>query len=185
MCGQSKFFASVSAGLIAVIIAGCASNGVYQPNGVVNTQRNEKAFVQETGIEPKEIVAVADKMARGIMSVPEIAKAAKVSRVVLLPMKNETQFPFNKDIFLAEVMMRLNERAGGKVRFHSGAADGNGQQLQGADYLLSGKLVGESTTTSAGTTDYLLYSFELINPNTSEIIWNGSHRLKKHRQQNN
>ena len=60
---------------------------------------------------------VADKMAQGLMAVPEIAHAPKVPRIVLLPVKNDTRFPFNKDIFLDEIMALLNERGAGKVRF--------------------------------------------------------------------
>jgi penicillin-binding protein activator len=158
--------------------------------------------VQGTGIESQDIVVVADKMARGLMTVPEIANASTPPRIVMLPVINDTRFPFNKDIFLDEIMALLNERAAGKVRFLArdrisdlekerdlkrtgqvtSSGDPNIQQFKGADLILTGKLVGETTRTSAGTSDYVLYSFELINPNTSEIIWNGSHRIKKQGQ---
>ena len=204
MCARSKFFTSLSIGLTAVALVGCASSGIDRPNGtgVVEMRPDEKGFVQGTGIESQDIVAVTDKMARGIMAVPEIANAQKVPRIVLLPVKNDTRFPFNKDIFLDEIMTRLNEQAAGKVRFLArdrigelererdlkrtgqvtSNTDPNIQQFKGADYMLTGKLVGQTTKTSAGTSDYVLYSFELIDPNTSEIIWNGSHRIKKQGQ---
>lgn len=186
------------------MIAGCASSGVDNPGGhrVVEMRPDEKGFVQGTGVESQDIVAVADKMARGIMGVPEIANAKTVPRIVLLPVKNDTRFPFNKDIFLDEIMSMLNERASGKVRFLArdriselekerdlkrtgqvtSTTDPNIQQFKGADYMLTGKLIGQTTRTSEGTSDYVLYSFELIDPNTSEVIWNGSHRIKKQGQ---
>jgi PBP1b-binding outer membrane lipoprotein LpoB len=204
MCARSTILSSLSLGLTAVVIAGCASRGIDRPNGtgVVEMRPDEKGFVQGTGIESQDIVTVADKMARGIMGVPEIANATKVPRIVLLPVKNDTRFPFNKDIFLDEIMALLNERSAGKVRFLArdriselekerdlkrtgqvtSTSDPNIQQFKGADYMLTGKLVGQTTKTSAGTSDYVLYSFELINPETSEIIWNGSHRIKKQGQ---
>jgi PBP1b-binding outer membrane lipoprotein LpoB len=191
MCARTKFFASLSVGLTAVIIVGCASSGVDRRNGegVVEMRRDERGFVHGTGIESQDIVAVTDKMARGIMAVPEIANAQKVPRIVLLPLKNDIRFPFNKDIFLDEIMARLNEQAAGKVRFHlqrtgqmTSDTDPNIQSIKGADFLLTGKVAGQTTKTSAGTRDYVLYSFELINPNTSEVIWNGSHRIKKQGQ---
>lgn len=200
----SKVLISLSVCLTAAIIAGCASQGVHNPNGtgVVEMRPDEKGFVQGTGIESQDIMTVADKMARGILGVPEIANAQKVPRIVLLPVKNDTRFPFNKDIFLDEIMSLLNERAAGKVRFLArdriselekerdlkrtgqvtSDTDPNIQQFKGANYMLTGKLVGETTRTSAGVSDYVLYSFELIDPNTSEIIWNGSHRIKKQGQ---
>jgi hypothetical protein len=59
------------------------------------------------------------------------------------------------------------------------STDPNLNQFKGADFFLTGKLVGQTTKTAAGTSDYILYTFELIDPNTSEIIWRGSERIKK------
>ena len=183
------------------LMTGCASSGVKNPSGVPVTQMtaDEQGFVTGTGIESQDIVTVADKMARGILGVPEIANAKSPPRVVLLPVKNETRFPINKDIFLDEIQALLNEKALGKVRFlarermveleqeralkQSGhvtsSTDPTLTQFKGADFMLTGKLVGQSTKTAAGTSDDVLYSFTLIDPNTSEVIWQGSHRIKK------
>ena len=185
----------------AALFSGCASYGVRNPSGVGVTEMkaDERGFVAGTGIESQDIVTVADKMARGILSVPEIANAKGIPRVVLLPVKNESRFPINKDIFLEEIMALLNEKATGKVRFlarermtelekerdlkQSGlvtsSTDPHVNQFKGADFMLTGKLLGQTTRTSAGTSDYVLYSFTLIDPNTSDIIWQGSHRIKK------
>ena len=160
---------------------------------------DERGFVAGTGIESQDIVTVADKMARAITSVPEIANAKSVPRVVLLPVKNETRFPINKDIFNQEIMSLLNERSNGKVRFLArermselererelkvsgqltSSTDPTVNQFKGADFMLTGKLMGVTTRTSSGTSDYVLYTFELIDPNTSDIIWQGRHNIKK------
>jgi PBP1b-binding outer membrane lipoprotein LpoB len=192
---------SALAATLAVVAAGCASSGVKNPSGVPVTEMraDERGFVGGTGVESQDIVTVADKMARGILGVPEIANAKGIPRIVLRPVLNETRFAFNKDIFLDEIKSLLNERAAGKVRFlardrmadlekerdlkRSGqvtsSTDPNVQQFKGADFFLTGKLVGQTTRTSAGTSDYVLYMFELIDPNTSDVIWSGSHRIKK------
>jgi penicillin-binding protein activator len=189
------------AALVGAVLAGCASAGVKNPSGVPVTQMkaDERGFVAGTGIESQDIVTVADQMARGILSVPEVARAQGIPRVVLLPVINDTRFPINKEIFLREIMALLNERAAGKVRFlardrmqelererelkKSGQVtsntDPNVVQFRGADLMLTGKLTGQTTRTSAGISDYVLYTFELIDPNTSDIIWQGSHRIKK------
>jgi PBP1b-binding outer membrane lipoprotein LpoB len=52
-------------------------------------------------------------------------------------------------------------------------------KFKGADFMLTGKLMGQTTKTTAGTSDYVLYTFELIDPNTSDIIWQGRHNIKK------
>jgi penicillin-binding protein activator len=197
----SLYVLPMCAALVGGLLAGCASTGVRNPSGVQVTQMkaDERGFVAGTGIESQDIVTVADQMARGILTVPEVAASQGVPRVVLLPVINDTRFPINKEIFLREIMALLNERAAGKVRFLArdrmqelererelkrtgqvtSSTDPNLVQFRGADLMLTGKLTGQTTRTSAGISDYVLYTFELIDPNTSDIIWQGSHRIKK------
>jgi len=185
----------------AAIVSGCASYGVRNPSGVGVTEMraDERGFVAGTGIESQDIVTVADKMAREILATPEIANAKGVPRIVLLPVKNETRFPINKDIFLERIMALLNEKSTGKVRFlardrmaelekerelkQSGLVTSNTDphvnQVKGADFILTGKLMGTTTRRSQGTSDYVLCSFTLIDPNTSDIICQKSHEIKK------
>jgi penicillin-binding protein activator len=191
----------LSLALVVGLLTGCASSGVKNPSGVPVTEMraDEKGFVGGTGIESQDVVAVADKMARGIMGLPQINSARGVPRIVLLPVKNETRFAINKEIFLKEIRTLLNERAAGKVMFlardrmaelererdlkQSGqvtsSTDVSVNQFKGADYMLTGELTGLTTRMSAGTSDYILYSFQLLDPNTSDIIWESSHRIKK------
>src|SRR5688572_23781674 len=200
---MKKYVCILSLAAAAAIVSGCASSsGVKNPSGadVTEMKADERGFVAGTGIESQDIVTVADKMARGIVTVPEIVNFQTTPRVVLLPVKNDTRFPINKDIFLEEIMSLLNERSNGKVRFlardrmtdlererelkRSGqlttTTDVSGpSQFKGADFMLTGKLMGQTTKTSAGTSDYVLYTFELIDPNTSDVIWQGRHNIKK------
>src|SRR5271156_2707628 len=102
-----------------VFIAGCASQGVQNPNGVPVTELrpDERGFVSGTGVESQDLVAVTDKMARSILGIPQIANAHGTPRIVLDPVKNETRFPINKDIFLTRIRVELNSKAAGKVLF--------------------------------------------------------------------
>jgi len=52
-------------------------------------------------------------------------------------------------------------------------------EFKGADFFLTGKLSGLSTRTSAGTSDYILYTFQLIDARSSDIIWEDSAEIKK------
>lgn len=199
---MKKCFCVLGLAAVALIVSGCASSGVKNPSGVPVTEMrpDERGFVAGTGIESQDIVTVADKMAHAIVAVPEVANYKTTPRIVLLPVRNDTRFPINKDIFLEEIMSLLNERSNGKVRFlardrmtdlererelkRSGqlttTTDVSGpSQFKGADFMLTGKLMGQTTKTSAGTSDYVLYTFELIDPNTSDIIWQGRHNIKK------
>lgn len=192
---------TLSAGGLAVIITGCASTGVKNPSGVPVTRMNadEQGFVAGTGIESQDLVAVTDKMARSILSIPQIANAATPPIVVLDPVDNQTRFPINKDMFLTRIRTELNRKTLGKVQFlardrmaalerernlkREGAltssSDPRVQEFKGAEYLLTGSLQGLSTRTRAGTSDYILYAFQLIDTRTSVIVWEDAAEVKK------
>jgi PBP1b-binding outer membrane lipoprotein LpoB len=185
----------------AGLVAGCASSGVKNPSGVQVTQMkpDEQGFVAGTGIESQDLVAVTDKMARSILGIPQITNAQGTPRVVLDPVINDTRFPINKDIFLTRIRVQLNSKAAGKVIFlardrmaaleherqlkQSGqvtaSSDPNIVEFKGADFFLTGKLEGMTTQSGAGTSDYILYSFQLIDARTSDIVWEDSAEIKK------
>ena len=192
------------AGVLAstALLAGCAtSRGVQNPAGVPVTEMrpDERGFVAGTGVESQDLVAVTDKMARSILSIPQIARAPVQPSIVLEPVVNNTRFPINKDIFLTRLRSQLNSKAMGQVSFldremiktlererelkRSGqvtaSADPNLVEFGGADFFLTGKLDGMTTRTSAGTSDYVLYSFRLTDARTSRIVWEDVAEIKK------
>jgi len=196
-----KYRSPIAALALAGIVSGCASSGVKNPSGVPVTEMrpDERGFVAGTGIESQDIVAVTDKMAHSILSTPQIANARGVPHIVLDPVNNNTRFPINKDIFLGRIRAELNKKSQGKVIFlardrmaalererqmkQSGqvtaSADPNVVEFKGADFFLTGTLAGSTTRTSTGTSDYILYSFQLVDARTSEIVWEDSAEVKK------
>ncbi|MGV3756190.1 MAG: penicillin-binding protein activator LpoB [Verrucomicrobiota bacterium] len=198
-----KLYVNYTLSLVAVaaLTAGCATSGVQNPRGVPVTEMkaDERGFVAGTGVESQDLVAVTDKMARSIIAIPEIANAQGTPRVVLNPVVNETRFPINKDIFLTRIRAQLNSKATGKVRFlareqmaalererdlkQSGqvtaSSDPNVVEFKGADFFLTGKLQNMTTRTSKGVSDYVLYSFQLIDARTSDIVWEDMAEIKK------
>jgi hypothetical protein len=160
---------------------------------------DEQGFVAGTGVESQDLVNVADKMARSIVGIPQIANAPTPPTIVLQPVDNQTRFPINKDIFLTRIRAELNSQARGKVMFlarnqmealekernlkREGAvtasSDPGQQEFKGADYLLTGTLQGLSTRTAAGTSDYILYDFHLIDARSSVIVWEDHAEIKK------
>jgi hypothetical protein len=183
------------------LLAGCASSGVNQPAGVPATEirPDEKGTVAGTGIESQDLVNVTDRMARSILGIPQIVKAPTPPSIVLEPVVNNTRFPINKDIFLTRIRTQLNAKAMGQVSFldremmatlererelkRSGqvtsGSDPRTNEFGGADYFLTGKLDGMTTRTTAGTSDYVLYSFRLTDARTSRIVWEDSAEVKK------
>jgi penicillin-binding protein activator len=194
---SSSLLIAATAGLLT----GCASSGVKNPSGVPVTEMraDERGFVAGTGIESQDLVAVANQMARSILTIPQIAAAQGTPRIVLLPVNNETRFPINKDIFLTRIRAQLNSQARGRVSFlareqlaalereremkQSGQVtstrDPNINEFRGADFFLTGKLSSLTTRTSRGTSDYVLYTFQLIDAATSDIIWEDMAEIKK------
>jgi PBP1b-binding outer membrane lipoprotein LpoB len=194
---------SVFIGLVATtgLLAGCATSGVQNPRGVSVTEMkpDERGFVAGTGVESQDLVAVTDKMARGILAVPQITRAQGQPRIVLDPVVNETRFAINKDMFLTRIRAMLNSKASGRVIFlardrmatlerekqlkQSGQvtsnSDPNVVEFKGADFFLTGKLSSLTTRTSKGTSDYVMYTFQLIDARTSDIIWEDFSEMKK------
>jgi hypothetical protein len=197
----SKYRIALPALAVAGLISGCASSGVKNPSGtpVTEMRADERGFVAGTGIESQDLVMVTDKMARSILAIPQIANAQGVPHIVLEPVVNESRFPINKDIFLTRIEGQLSMKAMGKVVFlarsrmaalererelkRSGqvtaSADPNPVEFKGADFFLTGKLQSLTARTGAGTSDYVLYSFELIDARTSEIVWMDQAEIKK------
>ena len=195
-------FLPVGAALAVSLFSGCeTTSGVQNPSGVPVTEMrpDERGFVAGTGIESTDLVSVTDKMARSILGIPQIARAQVPPSIVLDPVVNNTRFPINKDLFLTRIRSQLNSKATGQVSFldremmktlererelkRSGqvtaSADPNVVEFGGADYFLTGKLDGLTTRTSAGTSDYVLYSFRLTDARTSRIVWEDVAEVKK------
>ena len=186
---------------LALLAGGCASSGVKNPSGaqVTEMRPDERGFVAGTGVESQDLVTVADKMARGILGLEQISTAKTPPYIALEPVLNETRFPINKDIFLTRIQTQLISKSGGKVLFlarermdalikerdakragqFNTTADPNVQEFKGADYFLTGKLQSLTTKTKDGTSDYVNYTFELIDARTSVIVWADQHDIKK------
>lgn len=196
----SKLSLAFGALTSVALLSGCAT-GVQNPRGVPVTEMkaDERGFVAGTGVESQDLVAVTDKMARSILGIPQITRAQGQPRILLDPVVNETRFPINKDMFLTRIRVMLNSKASGKVVFlardrmaalekerdlkQSGAvtsgSDPNVVQFKGGDFLLTGKLSSLTTRTSKGVSDYILYTFQLVDVNTSDIVWEDFAEIKK------
>jgi hypothetical protein len=178
-----------------LLATGCGSPG----KEVREMGADERGFVAGTGIESQDLVAVTDKMARSILQLPAIQHSTTPPVVLLEPVINNTRFPVNKELFLTRIRAQLVSKAAGKVQFvardrlsaleqeralkQSGqvtsSSDVRTTEYKGGDYFLTGKLDGLSTRTSKGTSDYILYTFQLIDGRTSAILWEDFAEIKK------
>lgn len=185
-------------------LAGCSTYGVRNPggSGVKVLQADESGTVAGTGIESQDLVAVTDKMVRSILGLDRIKASATPPNVVLLPIENETRFAFNKDLFNTRIRAQLNQKAAGKLNFlarerlqalekerelkQQGALTpgtlGGPTAFGGADYFLTGKLSSLTTKSTKGVSDYVLYTFQLIDARSNSILWEDFAEIKKQGQ---
>lgn len=142
-------------------------------------------------------------MARGILDTPQISRAINRPTIIINPVLNLTHYPVNKDLFVERIRILLSSRAREKVVFLArdamdmlqrerdlkragqvnSSANPNVQEFKGADFMLTGQLSGMSTATSSGKSEFIMYSFKLIDTRTSEIVWEDLADIKKEGQE--
>ena len=196
-----KHIIALTVGIAILGVSGCGTSNVNSPHGggVTEMRPGERGFVRGLGIESQDLVTISEKMARGILGADPIANAEGKPVIVLEPISNDTRFPIDKDIFLTLIRDKLLEHAASKITFvareHmdklekerdlkiSGQVTGGekitGNNFRGADFILTGTFKGISSRGNTGASDYVLYSFQLIDPDSSEIVWGGNHQIKK------
>lgn len=184
-------------GLTGIVLAGCAAPPKHA-RGVAPrvVDPNAQSLGAGTGIESQDLIQVTDYMARTILETPEIVNADKPPIIGLLPVENDTRFPIQKDIFNARIKALLNEHCSTKVRFvdrtrmeainkerqmkDEGIVTSSGEkQLAGVDYFLTGKLMGMGQVGSTGQSDYVMYTFRLIDAESTIEVWERMREIKK------
>ena len=195
-----KHIITLFVGITLSTVTGCSTNvnSTHGPS-VTELRPGERGFVAGLGIESQDLVTISEKMARGILGADPISNAEGKPVVVLEPINNDTRFPIDKDIFLTRIRVALSKNAAGKISFvareHmdklekerdlkiSGQVTGGekitGNKFKGADFILTGAFKAISSRGAAGASDYVLYTFQLIDPNTSDIVWEDFHEIKK------
>ncbi len=192
-----KYFVWVGLFVVAVVLAtGCAT--VSHPAGIA-PQRIDPSTTglgEGTGIGSQDLQEVSDKMARSILDTPEIQNAETPPVIALLPVRNDTRFAINKQLFTMRIKALLATQCGRKVRFvardrmediererdlkQSGQVTSSKEApLYGVDYFLTGELTGLSQASATGQSDYVLYTFRLIDAETSLEAWENFHEIKK------
>ncbi len=179
--------------VLTLALSSCASAPVSHSNVILPDNDDN---LGGTGIESTDILTVSRKMALSILEVPEIMRASGTPRIALLPVKNNTRFIINKDIFTQKIRIELNKNVSGKVRFLARdrmedilkerqakrddlvTASKEGDLL-GVDFYLTGELTGLSKAVNSSRSDYTLMSFQLIDAETSDIIWEDSYEIKR------
>ncbi len=185
---------------VIAFISGCVSSDSENSKTAQAPQYvdpSAQGSVTGMGIESQDLLITTDKMVRKLLETPEIQSQKGNPPIIgLLPIENRTRFAIDKEIFATRMKALLNEKANGQLRFvardriealkkekelkeKGEVTSSKKQKLSGVDYFLTGELSSLSTATQAGKSDYMLFTFRLIDAETSQEIWEGFHELKK------
>lgn len=110
--------ATISAVLVGALIgSGCATPDVHEPSRTAILHPDEEDNLGGTFLESSDIRTIAQQMSSAILSTPELAGSTDVARIALAPVRNNTRFLVDQDIFLARLRIELNRVSRGRVRF--------------------------------------------------------------------
>lgn len=153
--------------------------------------------VEGTGLEARDVRAVADKMARELLGSPAIQGfEGGPPRVALLQVKNRSRFLIDQDILTTLITDKLVSNAGGSVAMldralveeiqaerdakRSGNVDAQGfKAMAGADFFLTGEVRGLSASTDVAQSDYVVIRFKLTDAESGIVSWSSSYEMKK------
>jgi hypothetical protein len=155
---------------------------------------------EDPGVETgsKDLRAVADKMVRSLVGLPELDGRAAPPRVAILRVDNRTKELLDTRLFTTKMRTQLVMHARGRIRFVdrsdiASAAIGAERdakragevsaaavkQLAGVDYFLTGELASIDRTRGDRRSNYTRYAFRLVDAESSDIVWEDEYEVKK------
>jgi PBP1b-binding outer membrane lipoprotein LpoB len=179
---------TLSVALIA--LAGCKSGGTKRVDPDVDDK------LGGTGLDSADARTIGDWMARSLLE-HTAGSVPKGSTVALLEVRNNTRFFIDTEILAQKIQTQLIKGAPGRYEFlarnriaevleerkgkRSGLFEDAGElgKLLGAEYLLGGEIHAISKASRSDRSDYVETFFQLIDAETSRVVWQDSHEFKK------
>ena len=180
--------------LMALILASCKYSTLPKNTQVLEASQDDN--LGGTGTDSADVRAMAERMAREIAGI-NWPKEGVVPRVALLPLDNQTRFRIDPKLLQNKLVKDLINFSRGHVAYlardseqavmaerskkRAGLYDqGNATvAMAGADYLLKGEMRSLSKASKQGVSDYVVYSFQLIDAESGVILWMGDYETKK------
>jgi len=196
-------FSPTAGGLLlagALVLQACAPRLDNTPGiPVREVDPTQPGIVSGTGPESQDVVVIGDQMMRSLLGCPVVSNAPKAPTVCLLDFTNNSRFAINTNLFLRNLRSELNSKAGGRVVFlaredlgavlaerrakRTGEASFDPatqhEAVAGADYFLTGTFDTLSKASGAGRSDYMLYTFRLVDSESSAIVWEDKFEVKR------
>lgn len=159
----------VAAFFLVMGLGSCASVTKQSKKNMILDASQESA-VEGTGTSSADIRSMAERMAFEIKGIVW-PKNMDTIRIALVGVDNQTRFALNPHIIQDRLLTDLVELSAGTALKFS-------ENPQGADYRLTTRITALSKGSSAGVSDYLLYSFKLLDK-TDTVIWAKAYETKK------
>lgn len=176
--------------------AGCSRKDSFEIRDVDPGQAGQ---VRSLGPESQDVVRLSDLMTRSLLQTPQIREAETPPTLVMLPMTNNSRFAFNQEVFTSRLKAELNKASNGRYRFaardmlediqtereakREGDLDYDPDKrvsaLPGADYFLRGRVDTLDTNSRKGQAAYAVYTFKLVDAETSIELWEELYDVKK------
>ena len=178
--------------LAAVFVAGCG----VKTKKTTYVDPDAYGAVEGTGMEARDIRAVAQEMSRELIGAPVLTAFEGAPRIAVEPVKNRSRFLIDQDIFTTLITDLLVQNAAGQLAIlnrelteqilaerelkRSGQADASKlTSIAGADYFLTGEVRSLSSSDGATQADYVVIRFQLTDAETGIVGWSNSYEMKK------
>lgn len=186
-------------------LAALASSALLLQVGCMTTTRQGHTKILDadaddglggTGTESGDIRTVAQRMSREIAGI-QWPQKGQIPRIAVIPLTNQTRFRVDPNLLQNKLVKALVKTSQGRVLYlardseqaviaerekkRAGMYDSGKQDaaMAGADYLLKGEMRGLSKASSEGNSDYIVYTFQLIDAESGGILWMGDYETKK------
>jgi hypothetical protein len=103
--------------LCIMLVSGCATPDKPVPSRTQILHPDQEDDVGGTFLESSDIRTIAQQMTSAILSTPEISSKGEATRIALAPVRNNTRFLIDSQIFLKRLRIELNRVSQGRVRF--------------------------------------------------------------------
>ncbi len=178
--------------VLAILLSGCAT----KTKKTTYIDPDAQSRVEGTGLEARDVRAIASQMAREMLDSPVIQAFEGTPRIAVLPVKNRTRFLVDQEIFTTLITDLLIQNAAGKVAVldrsivdqimneremkREGDTDHAGlKAMAGADFFLTGELRGLSASDAKAQSDYVVVRFALTDAETGIVGWSNTYEMKK------
>jgi PBP1b-binding outer membrane lipoprotein LpoB len=180
-----------AAGLTVAAGSGCSTSETKRVDPDALTEMETG-----TGLSSQDFRSICERMARSLITRPEIQNASTPPKVALYRVQNNSNDYIEGDAFTRKMRTLLSKHCEGKIVFIDRelteaiekeqrdkrrgkvTSAGDADRL-GADFFLTGELDAIDRSAGGGMTTYYRFSFRLTNAGTSAIVWEDEYETKK------